>query len=243
MNALEQFTYDAKPVRTHLDEDGNPWFVAKDICDVLEIRNHRDALSALDEDEKGVANTDTLGGNQEMATINEPGLYTLIFRSRKPEAKQFRRWITHEVIPTIRKKGYYATQQTEHKINAAIRQSQMLMELCQAAKGLIHPDHLEAKARIILAQGMGEQPLLDHSTRPLYTQDFLKSLNLSAKQMRSVAGIFGKKVKKAYIEKYGREPQKYDLNLPNGQVRQANAYTEADRPLMQAVWETHHNNH
>lgn len=125
---------------------------------------------------------------------------------------------------------------TEHQINALIRQSQMQMELCQAAKGLIHPEHLEAKARIILARGLGEAPELDPATRPLYTADFLKGKNLSQKKMKSVAGVFGKRMKAAYTLEHGREPEKYPLNLPNGQVRNVNAYTEADRPLMEQVW-------
>lgn len=129
---------------------------------------------------------------------------------------------------------------TEHQLNAVIRQSQMRMELIQAAKGLIHPDHLEAQARVVLARGLGERPSLDAGREPLYTQDFLKEKNLSAKEMRRTAGTFGKRVKAAYVLKYGTDPQKYHLNLPNGQVRQVNAYTEADRPLMETVWESHY---
>lgn len=124
----------------------------------------------------------------------------------------------------------------EHQINAMIRQSQMQMELCQIAKGLIRAEHLEAKARVILARGLGEKPELDPVDRPLYAQQYLKEKNLSAKQMRSKASIFGKRLKKAYIEKHGRDPEKYDLDLSNGQTRPVNAYTEADRPLMDAVW-------
>lgn len=124
----------------------------------------------------------------------------------------------------------------EHQLNAIMRQSQMQMELCQIAKGLIHPDHLEAKARIILARGLGEAPELDPGTRPLYAQQYLKEKNLSAKQMRSKASVFGKRLKAAYVEKYGRDPEKYDLDLNNGQTRPVNAYTEADRPLMDQVW-------
>ncbi|MCH6197481.1 phage antirepressor N-terminal domain-containing protein [Corynebacterium mastitidis] len=126
---------------------------------------------------------------------------------------------------------------TEHQMNALMFQCRSQMELCQAAKGLIHADHLEAKARVILARGMGEAPVLDPLTRPLYTQDFLRGKNLSRKQMSSKAGIFGKRVKRAYIEKYGREPEKYALDLSNGQTRQVNGYTEADRPLMEQVWD------
>lgn len=84
-----------------------PWFVAKDVCDILEMGNPRSSLALLDEDEKGVHSMDTPGGKQEMTIISEPGLYSLILRSRKPEAKAFKRWVTHEVIPSIRKVGGY----------------------------------------------------------------------------------------------------------------------------------------
>lgn len=84
-----------------------PWFVAKDVCDILEMGNPRSSLALLDEDEKGVHSMDTPGGKQKMTIISEPGLYSLILRSRKPEAKAFKRWVTHEVIPSIRKVGGY----------------------------------------------------------------------------------------------------------------------------------------
>lgn len=102
-------------VRT-VQRDGAPWFVAADVCRALEIRNNRDALERLDDDEKGVASTDTLGGEQKVTTVNEPGLYALVLGSRKPEAKAFKRWITHEVIPSIRKNGAYATADTIDRI-------------------------------------------------------------------------------------------------------------------------------
>lgn len=129
---------------------------------------------------------------------------------------------------------------TQHQLNAAIFHARAQMELCQAAQGLIHPDHLEAKARVILARGMGEHAELDTQTRPLYTSDFLKSKNLTAKRTRSVAGVFGKRVKAAYIEKYGVEPKKYPLDLSNGQTRDVLAYTEADRPLLEQVWDQYY---
>ena len=99
-------------VRTII-KDGEPWFVAADVCMALEIRNSRDAMGRLDDDEKGVGLTDTLGGVQNMTIVNEPGLYTLVLSSRKPEAKAFRRWITHEVIPSIRKTGGYIAGQDD----------------------------------------------------------------------------------------------------------------------------------
>lgn len=102
-------------IRT-INQNGEPWFVAADVCRALDVQNSRDALSRLDSDEKGVVSTDTLGGKQEMSTVNEPGLYSLVLGSRKPEAKAFKRWITHEVIPAIRKHGMYATPDTVEKI-------------------------------------------------------------------------------------------------------------------------------
>jgi prophage antirepressor-like protein len=106
---LANFEFNNTALRTST-LDGEPWFVAKDVCDILNISNSSDALSRLDDDEKGVANTDTLGGKQEMAIINESGLYSLILTSRKPEAKAFKKWITSEVLPTIRKTGSYSVK-------------------------------------------------------------------------------------------------------------------------------------
>jgi anti-repressor protein len=103
------FSYSGNEVRTVLKND-EVWFVAKDVCDVLNLSNHKVAVSRLDEDEVSkVYLTDTLGRNQQTNVINEYGLYSLVLTSNKTEAKQFKRWITHEVLPTIRKHGAYMT--------------------------------------------------------------------------------------------------------------------------------------
>lgn len=95
-------------VRTIVDEEtGEPWFVAKDVCDALSI--DKTAASRLDDDEKGLRSTQTLGGSQQVLFVSEPGLYTLVLKSRKPEAKAFRRWVTHEVLPAIRRTGSYGS--------------------------------------------------------------------------------------------------------------------------------------
>ena len=106
-NALQVFKYKAQNVRT-TEIDGEIWFVAKDVADILEIQNIRQNLDTLDEDEKGVYKTYTLGGKQDMTIVSEAGLYKLTFNSRKPEAKNFIRWVTHEVLPSIRKTGSYS---------------------------------------------------------------------------------------------------------------------------------------
>lgn len=123
---------------------------------------------------------------------------------------------------------------SEHQANALLFQARAQMELCQAAKGLIHSDHLEARALAILDRATGEHT--EPANPILYTQDFLKSKNLSERRRKSVQGVFGKRLKRAYIERHGREPGRYPLTLPNGQTRDVCAYTEADRPLMEQVW-------
>lgn len=167
-----------------------------------------------------------------LATIDE----NRVSEEARPLVVTYQSEVADAIEAYWSKGGAINPRANEHQMNALLRQTQMQMELCQVAKGLIHPDHLEAKARIVLARGLGEAPELNPETRPLYAQDYLKEKNLSAKQRRSKAPMFGKRLKKLYVEKYGREPEKYDMDMQNGQVRPVNAYTEADRPLMDEVW-------
>lgn len=104
--AIQSFGFGEKLVRV-LDRAGAAWFVANDVCSALEIGNSRQAVSRLEEDEKGVITNDTLGGAQDMTIISESGVYALIFTSRKAAAKQFRKWVTQEVLPAIRTTGRY----------------------------------------------------------------------------------------------------------------------------------------
>lgn len=94
-----------------IEKEGQAWFVAADVCTALGLKNSRQSLASLDDDEKGVCITDTPGGRQQVATVNESGLYTLIFRSRKEGAKRFKKWITAVVIPSIRQHGGYINGQ------------------------------------------------------------------------------------------------------------------------------------
>lgn len=107
MSAIELFQYESAELRTVV-RDGEPWFVGRDVCAILGLSNIADSLNRLDED--GVANTDlidSMGRKQNARIVSEPGLYELVFQSRKPEAKKFRRWVTAEVLPAIRKTGNY----------------------------------------------------------------------------------------------------------------------------------------
>ena len=118
MNALQVFTYSDHPVRV-IEINGTPFFVGKDVAEVLGYNNSRDALRKhVDDEDKGVANCDTPGGPQELAVINESGLYSLILRSQLPMARQFKRLVTAEVLPTIRKHGAYLTPTTMQRVLA-----------------------------------------------------------------------------------------------------------------------------
>jgi anti-repressor protein len=106
--ALQIFNFNSTTKVTVItDENGNPWWVAKEVCRILGLTNPSMAVRKLDEDEKGISIVDTPGGPQKVWIVTEAGLYELIFLSRKPEAKEFKRWVKHEVLPRIRKSGGY----------------------------------------------------------------------------------------------------------------------------------------
>ena len=130
MADIQVFTYNSNEVRT-VELNGEPWFVLKDVCEVLGIGNSRMVADRLDEDEKGVSQIDTLGGLQNVSIISESGLYNVILRSDKPEAKPFRKWVTGTVLPSIRRHGAYMTPET---LQAAILSPDTMIQLCQQLK-------------------------------------------------------------------------------------------------------------
>lgn len=133
MNDLQIFSYNGSQVRT-VEKDGQPWWVLKDVCEVLEVKNPSDVFKRLDEDERGRLN---LGRQGEANIINESGLYNVILRSDKPQAKPFRKWVTSEVLPTIRKTGQYNTNMKPSKAleiketNARVRLSNQFLKLAK----------------------------------------------------------------------------------------------------------------
>ena len=130
MNELQVFNYNGNEVRT-IQKDGEPWWVLKDVCEVLGLSSPHKVFDRLDEDEKGRNQIPTPGGEQEMTVVNESGLYNVILRSDKPEAKPFRKWVTSEVLPSIRKHGAYMTPET---LEQAILNPDMMIKLCTALK-------------------------------------------------------------------------------------------------------------
>ena len=130
MNNLQVFNYNGNEVRT-IQKDGEPWWVLKDVREVLGLSSPHKVFDRLDEDEKGRNQIPTPGGEQEMTVVNESGLYNVILRSDKPEAKPFRKWVTSEVLPSIRKNGVYMTPET---LEQAILNPDMMIKLCTALK-------------------------------------------------------------------------------------------------------------
>ena len=149
-NEIQQFYFNNAALRTLTDEAGEPWFVAKDVCDILEISNPSDALKRLDDDERSRFN---LGRQGETNIVNEAGLYVLVLGSRKPEAHEFKRWVTHDVLPQIRRTGGYIPTTDEDDdmtiLAKAVMISQRTMEeqKRRIAAQESHINELEPKAR------------------------------------------------------------------------------------------------
>ncbi|WP_206921870.1 phage antirepressor KilAC domain-containing protein [Alicyclobacillus acidoterrestris] len=139
MNDLMNFDFSGRQLRVIVDGP-EPWFVAKDATEILEHTNTAMALKGLDDDEKGVKRVYTLGGYQEMAVVSEPGLYKLILRSHKKQAKPFQRWVTHDVLPSIRKHGAYMTPE---KIEQVLLNPDTIIQLATQLK-----EEREAKQKL-----------------------------------------------------------------------------------------------
>ena len=129
-NSLQTWDYCGCKVRT-LEKGGEPWWVLADVCKVLEVSNSRNVSARLEEDEKGVHQMYTPGGMQNVTVINESGLYAVILRSDKPQAKPFRKWVTSEVLPSIRKHGAYMTEQT---LERAVSDPDFLIQIATQIK-------------------------------------------------------------------------------------------------------------
>ena len=180
MSSIVTFSFVAQSVRIIMIADC-PWFVGKDVCEALSIANHNDALGRLDDDERrGVAITDPLGIEQTAIAINESGLYSLILTSRKPEAKKFKKWVTSEVLPAIRKTGRY---EAPIPLPELIHPGQ-LNALSNAIWLMARAFYMEGSVRHWLGKyacaraGVSRR---DHIPASLYPEieDFLKSLDKS----------------------------------------------------------------
>lgn len=170
-----------------IEIDGEPWFVLADICKVLEIANSRNVTARLDPDEKGVRQVDTLGGKQEMTIINESGLYNVILRSDKPQAKPFRKWVTSEVLPSIRKHGAYMTEQT---IEKALANPDFLIQLATQLKAEKEKNKdLQAKVSALTVGNQIMQPKADYFDE-LVDRNLLTGIRETAKELKIKQKVF-----------------------------------------------------
>ncbi len=186
------FSFNGNEVRTQIINN-EPWFVAKDVCDILALGNPRSSVALLDEDERGVHSMDTPSGKQEMSIISESGLYSLILRSRKPEAKTFKRWVTGEVLPSIRKHGGYLTPA---KIEEALLNPDTIIQLATTLKQ-------ERQARQIAEETVKEQKtqLMLQAPKVQYCNDVLAAENLhTVNSIATHLGISAMRLNKWLVE-------------------------------------------
>lgn len=156
MNGLQVFSYEENEVRT-VQKGSEILWVLKDVCDILELTSPHKVAERLDDDEKGRSLIPTLGGNQELTVVSESGLYNVILRSDKPEAKKFKRWVTHEVLPTIRRHGAYVTPaKLEELMNDPDSWIKVLTALKEerAAKERLRLEATENKPKVIFADAV-----------------------------------------------------------------------------------------
>jgi prophage antirepressor-like protein len=149
MNELQSFNFNGVHGVRVVMKDGNPWFVAKDVCECLEIDTTQ--TRRLDDDEKGLHSIQTPGGDQVMIVVSEPGLYSLIMTSRKPEAKRFKKWVTSDVLPTIRQTGQYSI--SEYRIPQTYAEAlQVAADLAKENERLL--PRAEFHDRLMSAEGL-----------------------------------------------------------------------------------------
>ena len=233
---LTPFHYGDERVRAYEDEEGTAWFIATDIARILGYHNAADVIRGVDEDEKGMEIVHTLGGNQTLSTISEAGLVTVLMRARVEAAKPFRRWITHEVLPSIRKTGSYSLPKVAPATTTGPYSVETQARVLDILKNVISKDYLEAKAKIVAARAMGDTPEIESGARPLYIQDYLREKGATADEVSRCSSSFGRYVRTAYVDERGTEPGKRFDETPSGQVREVYAYTEADRPIFDRAW-------
>lgn len=207
-----------------IEKDGEPWFVAADVCKALEIGNPSQALTRLDEDEKFttlISNEGAASGMSNAAFINEPGLYSLVLGSRKPEAKAFKRWITHEVIPTIRKTGLYAISRPDsYMIDDPIERAKRWIEEEQDRQALRSANQeLTTKNKLLAGDSLtwADRPFINAVVRAYATQacdgDFAQAWVNVKKELLYKYGINLNSRITAYMNKTGKRTKPKTLDM------------------------------
>jgi len=198
MNDIKIFNYRSNEIRTVVDGNGEPWWVAKDVCDVLGMTNPTEALRSLDDDEKNTLRISEgiHAGNPNVNVINEPGLYTLIIRSNKPEAKKFKRWTTHEVLPAIRKTGSYSMKNPISQRVGLHEAAAIILEKWVNASRLLGTSL--QMSRVVAVKKANEETTIDFS--PLLTDNSVPEKPMTPTDLAKIQGISAVKMNKLLEE-------------------------------------------
>ena len=233
------FNYDSFTVRSFQDEHGEIWFVAKDVCDVLGISNARDAASTLDDDEKmTVANTDghsgQRGGAQFFNIINEAGLYALIFRSNKPEAKEFGRWVRHEVLPQIMHTGSFSLKKEQPPLPAGVLDGAKIIFEAAGITGNQQALALDKVYKSYTGRSalqVGEVNLVAPTTNQLLTPTQIgQHFGVSGRRVNQVLSDFG------FQHKEGAGYEPLALGEPYAVMIDTNKWHSDGTPIRQLKW-------
>lgn len=204
-NNVTIYQFEQNDVRM-VQKGGEPWFVLSDLCKVLELSNSRKVAERLDADEKGVTQTYTPGGRQKLTVVNESGMYAVILRSDKPQAKPFRKWVTSEVLPSIRKTGKYQMKQSDDlkakrvetaQANANVRKANLLLKIADGTQ-TAYKQVLQAHATKLLT-GEFLLPLPEVDERTYSAGEIAEILGVSANKIGRLSNENGMKT-----EYYGK---------------------------------------
>ena len=221
MTHIIPFDFQSNTVRVTI-VSGEYWFVAKDICEVLEIQKPENAYARLDDDEKGTHSIGTLGGNQEMTVVSESGLYSLVLTSRKPQAKEFKRWLTHEVIPSIRKTGQYSINQ-QPVLPSRVVARETAEEISKIQDLLSHDNPRLA------------QFLIDHAisdimpAQKVLTGDRLRGVVEIAEELKLPVTIHNRSTLGKFVKANLPDLCQIEQRLVNGTTRKVNCYPDNDK--------------
>lgn len=226
--------FEEENVRIVKDDKGILWFCGKDVCGILEIKRYRDTLVKLDDDERVSIKIDTLGGKQNMTFVNESGLYELIFRSKHPEAKQFKKWVKTEVLPSIRKTGKYEMPKQNSQIEDELIKKHQLdnlekaMKILSLGEGLCERDEMMIKDQVRnITFNQNKIKLLENPEIPLSSRitDHHK-IKLTQKINKDLKN-FGTIIKAEYLKKHNNPPIKRQQYV-DGATRMVNCYYQSD---------------
>lgn len=234
-NAMQLFSYKDNTVRT-VKLNSEIWFVAKDVADILGFRDAYNATQCLEENEKGTCKVSTLRGEQEMLIINEPGIYRLIFRSNKPEAKVFQDWVYHEVLPTLRQTGSYTLREANVPVQvdpmqatklileaAHIKDNQLALALDKVAQ------HYTGESMLSLA---GIVLVAPSPTQLLTPTEIGKHFGVSGRKINELL------IREEYQKKIGKDYEPLELGEPFAVMLDTHKRHTDGTAIRQLKWES-----